>query len=63
MEITPTEIPDVLLIKPRVFNDERGFFMETYQKKKMQDVGISYDFVQENHPALRAALCAVCIIR
>ena len=49
MLITPTNIPDVLLVMPRVFEDERGFFMETYQKKKMQAGGIDYEFVQDNH--------------
>ena len=49
MEIIPTKIAEVLLIKPRIFNDERGFFMETYQEKKMIKGGISYNFVQDNH--------------
>ncbi len=34
MEVVQTEIPDVLLIKPRVFEDERGFFMETFNENK-----------------------------
>jgi len=49
MEFIQTKIPDVLLIKPRVFNDDRGFFMETFQAKKMKAGGIAYDFVQDNH--------------
>ena len=49
MEFIQTDIPDVLLIKPRVFDDERGFFMETFQAKKMKEAGISYSFVQDNH--------------
>lgn len=49
MKIIPTKIPEVLLIKPRVFKDERGFFMETYQERKMEDAGIVYKFVQDNH--------------
>ncbi len=49
MQIIPTSIPDVLLIKPRVFEDERGFFMETYHQEKMQAAGIDFDFVQDNH--------------
>ncbi len=49
MQIILTSIPDVLLIKPRVFEDERGFFMETYHQQKMQDAGIDFDFVQDNH--------------
>ncbi len=49
MEIIQTTIPDVLLIKPRVFKDERGFFMETFQEQKMKEVGIFHTFVQDNH--------------
>jgi len=42
-------IADVLLIEPRVFEDDRGFFMETYQKKDFQQAGINNSFVQDNH--------------
>ena len=49
MEIIQIDIPDVLLIKPRVFADERGFFMETFQEKKMKEAGICHTFVQDNH--------------
>lgn len=49
MEFIPTRIPDVILIKPKVFGDERGFFMETWQRKKFAEAGIDYDFVQDNH--------------
>jgi len=49
MKITPTAIPDVLLIEPRVFGDARGFFMETYQAKVFADAGIQANFVQDNH--------------
>ncbi len=49
MEFIKTDIPDVLLIKPRVFNDDRGFFMETFQTNKMKTGGIVYNFVQDNH--------------
>jgi dTDP-4-dehydrorhamnose 3,5-epimerase len=49
MNVTPTSIPDVLLIKPRIFKDERGFFMETYQTRKFAEAGIPAVFVQENH--------------
>ena len=49
MEFTQTNIPDVVLIKPRVFDDDRGFFMETYQVEKMKEGGIPYAFVQDNH--------------
>ncbi len=49
MNIIPTEIPDVILIEPRVFGDERGFFMETYQQQKYAAAGINFQFVQDNH--------------
>jgi len=43
------EIPDVILIKPKVFEDERGFFMETYKKEDFEKVGIKEEFVQDSH--------------
>jgi len=49
MEFIPTKITDVLLIKSRVLNDARGFFMESFQSKKMKAGGIPYEFVQDNH--------------
>lgn len=49
MKFTPTSIPDVILIEPRVFGDSRGFFMETYQEKLFADAGIATNFVQDNH--------------
>ena len=42
-------IPDVILITPRVFTDERGFFIETYQKDDFAKAGITGEFVQQNH--------------
>ncbi len=53
MKITPTELPDVLLVEPQVFGDERGFFMETYQVQKMAAGGITATFVQDNHSGSR----------
>jgi len=49
MNFITTEIPDVILIEPRVFADERGFFMETWHKQKFLKGGIDADFVQDNH--------------
>jgi len=49
MNFIPTEIPDVTLIEPRVFGDERGFFMETFQQEKFKAAGIDHQFVQDNH--------------
>lgn len=49
MKFTPTAIPDVVLIEPRVFGDARGFFMETYQAQQFAEAGIRASFVQDNH--------------
>jgi dTDP-4-dehydrorhamnose 3,5-epimerase len=50
MKIIPTEIPDVLILEPRVFEDDRGFFYESYNQKLFQDkTGIDAHFVQDNH--------------
>lgn len=49
MKIEKTTLEGAYLIKPRVFDDERGFFMETYSKKKLKEAGIDCDFVQDNH--------------
>ena len=53
MEIVKTSIPDVVVIYPKVFNDSRGFFLETYQKERYAACGIQCDFVQDNHSASR----------
>ena len=50
MKIIKTEIPDVVIIEPDVFGDDRGFFFESYSKQKFDEaVGVSVDFVQDNH--------------
>jgi dTDP-4-dehydrorhamnose 3,5-epimerase len=49
MNIQPTSIPDLMLIEPKVFGDQRGFFMETYQEKRFDQAGIPARFVQDNH--------------
>lgn len=51
MEFVPTQIPDVILIQPKIFKDERGFFLESYQKERFSAAGIHADFVQDNHSA------------
>jgi dTDP-4-dehydrorhamnose 3,5-epimerase len=51
MQFMPTEIPDVIQIIPNVFEDARGFFMETYRKDLFSKQGIPADFVQDNHSA------------
>lgn len=50
MEVIETTISDVKLLKPKVFGDERGFFMESYNQKTLKDLcGLDVDFVQDNH--------------
>lgn len=49
MRFIPTNIPDVVIIEPKVFADERGFFLESYQKKQFSNAGIDVEFVQDNH--------------
>lgn len=50
MNIVPTDISEVLIIEPKVFEDERGFFLESYNEKAFADkTGITSHFVQDNH--------------
>ena len=49
MEKIATDLPDVFLIAPRVFGDARGFFLESYNKRAMAELGIDAEFVQDNH--------------
>lgn len=49
MQFEATRIAEVMLVKPDVFGDERGFFMETWQRQKFAQAGIDCDFVQDNH--------------
>lgn len=49
MEVVETSIPDVKIIEPKVFGDERGFFMETWNEKAFREAGINSTFVQDNH--------------
>lgn len=50
MKVTPTAIPGVLILEPKVFGDERGFFMESFNQKAFDEaVGRHVEFVQDNH--------------
>jgi dTDP-4-dehydrorhamnose 3,5-epimerase len=53
MKVTPTALPEVLLIEPRVFGDDRGFFYESWNRRTFADAGIPVDFVQDNHSRSR----------
>ena len=48
MKVTETDLPGVLILEPRVFGDDRGFFMETWQRERYREAGIDVDFVQDN---------------
>jgi dTDP-4-dehydrorhamnose 3,5-epimerase len=48
MKILTTDIEGLLIIEPRIFNDDRGYFYESYNKSKFTEVGIAVDFVQDN---------------
>lgn len=54
MKVTPTDLPEVLIIEPRVFGDSRGFFMESWNQRVFDEAtqaasGVAYTFVQDNH--------------
>ena len=49
MQVTQTKIEELVIIEPKVFGDYRGWFTETYSKVKLQELGITVDFVQDNH--------------
>jgi dTDP-4-dehydrorhamnose 3,5-epimerase len=51
MKFTNTKLSDVVLIQPKVFEDGRGFFLESYQKERFSAAGIGANFVQDNHSA------------
>ncbi len=49
MEVVATQHPDVLLLRPQVFGDARGFFFESYNRRAFSEAGIAAEFVQDNH--------------
>lgn len=50
MQMIPTQIPDVLILQPRVFTDERGYFLQSFQQQQYQQLlGRPLNFVQDNH--------------
>ncbi|WP_243545761.1 dTDP-4-dehydrorhamnose 3,5-epimerase [Pseudodesulfovibrio tunisiensis] len=55
MQVKQTDFPGLLVLEPRVFRDERGFFLETYSKRAFAEAGISCEFVQDNHAFSREA--------
>jgi dTDP-4-dehydrorhamnose 3,5-epimerase len=53
LNIRPTELPEVRIIEPRVFSDERGWFMETFNAAQFADGGLPIEFEQDNHSSSR----------
>ena len=53
MQVKQTGLPGLLLIEPRCFPDERGFFLESFHAERYRDSGIAHDFVQDNHSRSR----------
>jgi dTDP-4-dehydrorhamnose 3,5-epimerase len=54
VKVVQTEIPDVLILEPKVFHDERGFFCESYNRRTFRDAtGLEVEFVQDNHSSSR----------
>jgi dTDP-4-dehydrorhamnose 3,5-epimerase len=49
MNVVTTNLAGVLIIEPKVFGDNRGFFFESFQAQRYRDAGIEFDFVQDNH--------------
>lgn len=54
MKVTPTNIPDILVIEPKIFSDDRGFFFESFNARAFEEAtGLKRDFVQDNHSKSR----------
>jgi dTDP-4-dehydrorhamnose 3,5-epimerase len=49
VKVTPTGIPGVLLLEPAVFHDPRGYFLETFHRRRFREAGLPGEFVQDNH--------------
>ena len=49
MNVLPMEIPEVLVVEPTVYGDDRGFFFESYSRRQFAQVGVADEFVQDNH--------------
>lgn len=49
MKVIKTDLEGVVIIEPTVFGDHRGFFMESWSRRKFEEAGLFYDFVQDNH--------------
>ena len=56
MIVTPTALPEVLVLEPRVFGDDRGFFFESWNARSFEKAGIAAHFVQDNHSRSRRSV-------
>ena len=56
MQVQQTDLPGVVVIEPRIFQDERGFFLETYNDARYREAGITCGFVQDNHSRSRKGI-------
>mgnify|MGYP003092057973 CR=1 FL=1 len=56
MKVFDAKLKDVKIIEPDVFEDKRGFFMESYFEEKYKKLGIDFNFVQDNHSLMGASL-------
>ena len=63
MKVQTTQIPEVLIVEPDVFGDDRGFFLESFNEREMRKIGIDAHFVQDNHSRSLATCFADCITR
>lgn len=54
LDISPTDIPDLLVLTPKRHGDVRGFFSESWNKMRMAEHGLDYDFIQDNHSLSRS---------
>jgi len=55
MKLIKTKLDGVVILEPRVFKDHRGFFMESYSKRVYEELGLNYEFVQDNHSLSKEA--------
>src|SRR3954447_1209728 len=53
MKAIPTDIADVLILEPQIFGDDRGYFFESFNRRKFAEIGINADFVQDNQSSSR----------
>ena len=56
MDLEPTPLKGVVLLKPKIFGDSRGFFLESWNRRVFAELGISEDFVQDNHSRSRQGI-------